>query len=144
MILDLKIKYHVKGLEKIKKIEQGDWIDLRSAYNYELEAGDYKLIILGVSVKIPKGYEMNIVPRSSTFKTWGILQVNSFGIIDESYSGEKDLLMMPVYATRDTVIKKNDRICQFRLNEKMPKLRIIEVTNMEDASRGGLGSTGVN
>jgi len=144
MLLNLKIKYHVKDLEKIKKFEQGDWIDLRSAYDYKLKSGDYVLIDLGVSVKIPRGYEMNIVPRSSTFKNWGILQTNSFGIIDESYSGEADILKMPVYATRNTVVKKNDRICQFRLTEKMPKLKIIEVNKMEDESRGGLGSTGAN
>lgn len=144
MLLDIKIKYHVEGLQKIEKIEQGDWIDLRSAYDYELKAGEFRLINLGVTVKIPEGYEMNIVPRSSTFKTWGILQTNHFGIVDESYCGESDFLMMPVYATRDTVIKQNDRICQFRLNQKMPQLRIIEVEKMENASRGGFGSTGVS
>jgi len=143
MLLDLKVKYHVEGLEKIEKIEQGDWIDLRSAYDYELKAGEFKLIDLGITVKIPSGYEMNIVPRSSTFKNWGILQTNHFGIVDESYSGEEDFIKMPVYATRDTTIKKNDRICQFRLNRKMPMIRIIEVEKMEDASRGGFGSTGI-
>ena len=144
MLLNLLVKYHVEGLQKIEKIEQGDWIDLRSAYDYELKAGDFKLIDLGVTVKIPHGYEMNIVPRSSTFKNWGIIQVNHFGIVDESYCGESDFLMMPVYATRNTIIKKNDRICQFRLNMKMPLMKIIEVDKMEDPSRGGFGSTGVS
>jgi len=144
MILDLKVKYHVEGLEKIKKIEKGDWIDLRSAYDEEFKAGEWGFIDLGISVKIPKGYEAHIVPRSSTFKNWGLLQVNGMGIIDESYSGENDLWKMPVLATKDTKINKNDRVCQFRLIEKMPQLRIIEVENMEDESRGGFGSTGVS
>lgn len=143
MLLNLLVKYHVKDLQKIEKIKQGDWIDLRSAYDYELKAGDFKLIDLGITVKIPFGYEMNIVPRSSTFKTWGILQTNHFAVIDESYSGENDIVKYPIYATRDTIIKKNDRICQFRLNMKMPLMKIIEVDKMEDPSRGGFGSTGV-
>jgi dUTP pyrophosphatase len=144
MILELKVKYHVEGLEPITKIEKGDWIDLRSAYDYELKQGQFEYIDLGVSIKIPKGFEMNIVPRSSTFKNWGIIQTNHFGIVDESYSGNEDIIKMPVYATRDTKIKKNDRVCQFRLNEKMPPIIIKVVQNMEDESRGGFGSTGVN
>ena len=144
MLLDLKVKYHVEGLEKIKKFDQGAWIDLRSAYDYEIKKGNFQLIDLGISVKIPEGYEMSLKPRSSTFKNWGIMQTNSVGTIDEPYSGEQDIVKMPVYATRDTVIKKNDRVCQFRLDRTMPKLRIIEVLSMIDASRGGFGSTGVN
>jgi dUTP pyrophosphatase len=144
MSLEIKIKYHVEGLEKIKKIEKGDWIDLRSAYDEEFKTGEFGFIDLGISIKIPKGYEAHLAPRSSTFKNYGILQVNSVGIIDESYSGNEDIVKMPIYATRNTLIKKNDRICQFRIIEKMPEVTIIEVDNMEDESRGGFGSTGVN
>jgi len=142
-MIEIKIKYHVEGLVKIVKIEKGDWIDLRSADDYILRKGDFQLINLGISVKIPHGYEMNIVPRSSTFKNWGIIQTNHFAVIDESYSGNEDIIKLPVYATRDTIIKKNDRICQFRLNLKNPPISFIEVDNMEDESRGGLGSTGI-
>lgn len=143
-MLELKIKYHAEGLEKIKKIEKGDWIDLRSAYDEEFKLGEFGFIDLGISIKIPTGYEAHLAPRSSTFKNYGLLQVNSVGIIDESYSGNDDIVKMPVYATRNTVIKKNDRVCQFRIIEKMPELSIVEVNNMEDESRGGFGSTGVN
>jgi dUTP pyrophosphatase len=143
-MLEIKIKYHVSDMEKIIKIEQGDWIDLRSAYDYEIKAGEFHLIDLGISVKIPYGYEMNIVPRSSTFKNWGMLQTNHFGVVDESYSGNEDIIKMPIYATRDTVIKKNDRVCQFRLNLKNPPISFIEVDTMEGDSRGGFGSTGIN
>jgi len=142
MILELKVKYHVLDLIKIEKIEKGDWIDLRSAYDYHIEQGDFRLIDLGVSVKVPSGYEMHILPRSSTFKIWGILQINSMGILDESFCGESDIVKMPIYATRESYIKKNDRVCQFRVVEKMPQILITEVEHMTDNPRGGFGSTG--
>ena len=140
----IKIKYHDKDLQKIEKIPQGDWADLRSAENASLKAGDFKIISLGVSMKIPDGYEAHLAPRSSTFKKWGILQTNSVGVIDESYCGNEDVWGMPVYATRDIDIKKNERICQFRIIEKMPELTFCEVDNMENENRGGFGSSGSN
>ena len=140
----IKIKYFDKNIDKIKKINKGDWIDLRSAEDVELKAGDFKLISLGVSMELPKGYEAHIVPRSSTFKTWGIIQANSMGIVDESYRGDNDIWKMPVYATRDTVIHKNDRICQFRIMEHQPTIEFDEVEHLGNADRKGIGSTGVN
>lgn len=144
MGVPLKIKYFDKDIEKIKKTKKGDWIDLRSAVDKVLKKGEFALIPLGVGMILPDGYEAHIVPRSSTFKNWKILQVNSTGIIDNSYSGENDQWMMPVYATEDTEIKKNDRICQFRIIEKMPGLDIEEVEHLNEKSRGGFGSTGKN
>lgn len=144
MELPLKIKYFDKNIEKLKKTEKGDWIDLRSAIDISLKKGDFALIPLGVGMVLPDGYEAHIVPRSSTFKNWKIIQTNSVGIIDNSYSGENDQWMMPVYAVEDTKIKKNDRICQFRILEKMPVLEIQEVEHLNDVSRGGFGSTGKN
>lgn len=144
MELPLRIKYFDKNIEKLKKTEKGDWIDLRSAIDISLKKGDFALIPLGVGMVIPDGYEAHIVPRSSTFKNWKIIQTNSVGIIDNSYSGENDQWMMPVYAVEDTEIKKNDRICQFRILEKMPALEIQEVEHLNDVSRGGFGSTGKN
>ena len=138
----IKIKYFDKNIDKIKKINKGDWIDLRSAEDVELKAGDFKLISLGVSMELPKGYEAHIVPRSSTFKTWGIIQANSMGIVDESYRGDNDIWKMPVYATRDTVIHKNDRICQFRIMEHQPTIEFDEVEHLEGEERGAFGSTG--
>lgn len=143
-MLTLQVKYHSKEIEKIKKIEKGDWIDLRSAENVSLKAGQFKLISLGVSMKIPEGYEAHLAPRSSTFKTWHILQTNSIGVVDNSYSGNNDIWMMPVYATEDTTININDRICQFRIMEKMPEIVFEEVDNLEGPDRGGIGSTGTN
>lgn len=144
MELPLRIKYFDKNIEKLKKTEKGDWVDLRSAIDISLKKGDFALIPLGVGMVLPDGYEAHIVPRSSTFKNWKIIQTNSVGIIDNSYSGENDQWMMPVYAVEDTKIKKNDRICQFRILEKMPALEIQEVEHLNDVSRGGFGSTGKN
>ena len=142
--MKLQIKYHNEEIEKIKKIDKGDWIDLRAAEKVELKQGDFALISLGVSMKLPDGYEAHLAPRSSTFKTWGIIQVNSIGVVDNSYAGNNDIWKMPVYATRDTVINVNDRICQFRIMPKMPVLDVEEVDNLEGSDRGGFGSTGTN
>jgi dUTP pyrophosphatase len=140
----IKIKYHNPDLAKIEKIEVGDWIDLRAAENVKLSTGEFKLINLGISMKLPEGYEAHVVPRSSTFKTWGILQTNSMGIIDNSYSGTNDIWRFPAYAIRDTEIKVNDRLCQFRIVKKQPQVEFIEVDKLDDTDRGGFGSTGVN
>jgi dUTP pyrophosphatase len=141
---EVKIKYHYDKypeLEKLETLPQGDFIDLRSAETVELKQGDFKLISLGVSMKLPYGYYAELVPRSSTFKNYGIIQTNSIGIIDESYCGEEDIWKMPVYATRDTTIEANSRIAQFRIVKKH-SIKLKEVDHMEDKSRGGFGSTG--
>lgn len=140
----IKIKYFDKEIEKLRNIEnKSDWIDLRSAIDVELKAGEYKLIPLGIGMKLPKGYEAHIVPRSSTFKNFGIIQTNHQSVIDESYCGDNDQWFYPVYALRDTVIHKNDRICQFRIMKKQPEIKFIETEILEDVNRGGFGSTGV-
>lgn len=144
MSIQLKIKYFDKDITKIKKIKKGDWIDLRSAADITLKKGEFSLIPLGIGMILPEGYEAHIVPRSSTFKNWKILQTNNVGIIDNSYSGDADQWMMPVYATEDTEIKKDDRICQFRIVQKMPDVEIEEVEHLNNVSRGGFGSTGKN
>lgn len=142
IILNIKIKYHNKNVEKIEKIEKGDWIDLRAAETVTLEAGDFKIISLGVSMKLPDGYEAYVVPRSSTYKKWGIIQTNSIGIIDNSYSGDNDIWGMPVVALQDTTINEGDRICQFRIMKKMDEVEFEEVEKLDGSDRGGFGSTG--
>lgn len=139
----IKIKYHNPNIDKLEKIKEGDWIDLRSAETVNLKSGEFKLISLGVSMKLPEGYEAHIVPRSSTFKNFGVIQTNHCGIIDNSYSGTNDVWMFPVYALRDTVISENDRICQFRIVEKMPTISFEETDELDATDRSGFGSTGV-
>lgn len=139
----IKIKYF-RDIEPIQKFGNGDWIDLRSGIDIDLKAGDQTLIPLGVGMILPDGYEAHIVPKSSTFKKFGIIQGNHMGIIDNSYSGNEDEWMMSVIAVRDTHISKNDRICQFRIMKKQPKLVFEMVLSLNENSRGGFGSTGVN
>ena len=141
-MLEIKIKYHDKDLGKITKLPVGDWIDIRSAEEVHMEAGQFRIISLGVSMKLPEGYEAHVLPRSSTFKKWGILMTNSMGVIDESYCGERDVWGFPALAMRPTTIYKGDRICQFRIVKKMPEVTFTEVDHMGDKNRGGFGSTG--
>ena len=141
----IRIKYHSDKIEKLRYIDgKSDWIDLRSAEDYILKKGDFRLINLGVSVEIPKGYEMLIASRSSTFKNFGLIQTNAVGIVDESYCADSDVLMWPCLATRDTEIHVNDRLCQFRIIEHQPSIVFEEVETLGNNSRGGFGSTGVN
>lgn len=139
----IKIKYFTNEIDKITKIEKGDWIDLRSATTIELKKGEFKLIPLGVAMQLPNGYEAHIVPRSSTYKNFGVIQTNHQGVVDESYCGDNDQWFFPAYALRDTVINVNDRICQFRIVEKQPAISFEEVECLGNEDRGGCGSTGI-
>ena len=138
---EIKIKYF-NDVQEIEALEVGDWIDLRSAESVEIKAGEYKLIRLGVAMELPEGYEALVAPRSSTFKNYGILLANSLGVIDESYKGDNDEWKFLAYATRDTHIEKNERICQFRIIEHQPKIKLTKVESLGNADRGGIGSTG--
>ena len=139
----IKIQYLNDSVERLCYIDgKSDWIDLRAAEEVELKAGEFRLIHLGVAMQLPKGYEAHIVPRSSTFKNFGIIQTNHMGVIDETFCGPGDWWRMPVYALRDTVIHVNDRICQFRLMEHQPVVA-FEEGKLEGKDRGGFGSTGV-
>lgn len=137
----IKIKYH-NDIRPLEILDNGDWIDLRAAEDVNLEKGDFRLISLGVSMKLPEGYEAHIVPRSSTFKHWGIIQANHMGVIDNSYCGDNDIWKFPAIATRDAVIYKNDRICQFRIMKKQPCVRFDTVEHLNEPDRGGFGSSG--
>lgn len=123
-------------------IEQGDWIDLKAACDVVMFAGEYAVIPLGIAVELPEGYEAHIAPRSSTFKRYGVLCANSFGIIDNAYCGDGDQWGFPAYATKRTEIPKGSRICQFRVMESQPELELERVESLGNADRGGFGSTG--
>lgn len=139
----IKIKYFTDKIEKLTYIDgKSDWIDLRAAESVDLKKGEFKLIPLGIALELPKGYEAHIVPRSSTFKNFGIIQTNHQGVVDSSYCGDNDQWFMPVLAVRDTHIECNDRICQFRIMENQPQICFEEVKSLEGKDRGGFGSTG--
>ncbi len=139
------VRYDSSEIEKLQYIGgKSDWIDLRSAENVTMKAGEFRLINLGVAIKLPEGYEAHIVPRSSTFKNFGLIQTNSVGIVDNSYCGNNDIWKYPVFAVRDTEIKINDRICQFRIFRNQPELEFVETEFLEGNDRGGFGSTGKN
>lgn len=140
-VKEVKVKYHNPKMTKMEINEKGNFIDMRSSDTYVLKTGDYMCIDLGVSIKLPDGYWGQVVPRSSLFKNHGVICVNSFGVIDTSYCGEDDHWGLLVYATRDTTIEFDERICQFRIVKDNP-IYITEVDHMEDSSRGGFGSTG--
>ncbi len=141
---EIKIKYFDPDMQKLEYIDgKSDWIDLRASETVELKKGEFKLIPLGVAMELPAGYEAHVVPRSSTFKNYGILQTNSCGVIDGSYCGDQDMWKMPVYATRDTVVNKNDRICQFRIMPNQPEIIFKEKSFLSNEDRGGFGTTGV-
>ena len=138
----IRIRYHVEGLPPVAPIAEGHWIDLRAAEDVSLRAGEFRIVSLGISMQLPEGYEAHIVPRSSTFKTWGVIQANSMGVIDNSYCGDNDVWGFPALAMRDTVIHKGDRICQFRLVKVMEPVEFQIVERLEGPDRGGFGSTG--
>lgn len=138
------IRYVSDQIEKLTYIDgKSDWIDLRAAENVVLKKGEFRLISLGVCMQLPEGYEAHIVPRSSTFKNFGIIQTNHCGIVDASYCGNNDVWMFPALAVRDTEIRINDRICQFRIMKNQPRILFEEVEALEGTDRGGFGSTGV-
>ena len=141
--MNIKIKYHTKFDKPIQAIENGDWIDLKSAVTYEYKKGDFFLIDLGVSMELPKGYEALLAPRSSTFKKYGLIVTNSIGIIDNLYHSDDDVWMLPVYALRDGRVEKNDRVAQFRIIENQPSIEFEVVEHLNNKPRGGFGSTGV-
>jgi dUTP pyrophosphatase len=151
-MMTIKIKYFTDKVQKLEKISKGNWIDLRASEEVEMKQGEFRLIPLGIAVELPRGYEAHVVPRSSTFKNFGLIQVNHQGVIDGpdretgegGYCGNDDQWFVPMYAMRDTVIHLNDRICQFRIMEQQPELVFEEVSELTGANRGGFGSTGKN
>ena len=143
-MVNIKIKYFDDEIEKLRYIDgKSDWIDLRASEDVVLKKGEFKLIPLGVAMELPNGYEAHVVPRSSTFKNFGLIMTNSVGIIDNSYCGDNDMWKFPAIAMRDTVVHKNDRICQFRIMRNQPTIEFEEVNTLGNEDRSGFGATGV-
>ena len=139
----IKIKYFTDKIDKLAYIDgKSDWIDLRASEEVTLKQGEFALVPLGVAMELPKGYEAHIVPRSSTYKNFGVIQANHCGVVDGSYCGDNDMWRMPVIALRDTQSNVNDRICQFRIMKNQPEILFEEVEHLEGKDRGGFGTTG--
>ena len=148
--MKIKIKYFDNAKE-LNMIEKGNWCDLYANKDMFIPEGERAMIPLGVAMELPEGYEAHVVPRSSTFKTWGIIQTNHIGIIDNSYCGDNDQWFYPVYCLEPknfidnqygTLIRKGDKIAQFRIIEVQPKLEFEKVELLGNKDRGGFGSTG--
>jgi dUTP pyrophosphatase len=160
----IRIKYF-EGATKLKKIEKGNWIDVYSSKDVFVKEREREMIPLGFALELPQGWEAHLAPRSSTFKTWGIIQTNSVGVVDDTYIGDNDEWHMPVYCLQGkhveknskilsedermyetescgTWIKKGDKIGQFRIMEVMPKIEFEEVESFGNSDRGGFGTTG--
>ena len=152
----IRIKYF-EGAKKLEKISKGDWIDLYANKDMFIPEGTRAMIPLGVAMELPEGYEAHLAPRSSTFKTWGIIQTNSVGVVDHSYMGDNDQWHMPVYCivakdrlcdddgmtvAHGTYIHKGDKIAQFRIMEVQPEIEFEEVKVLGNEDRNGFGSTG--
>ena len=141
----IKVKYH-SDIDHLKQIKIGEAIDVRAAEDVYLNLLEYHEIPLGFSCKVPDGYFPILMPRSSTFKKYGIIEVNSVGLIDSSFCGNNDQWAMPVVSLRSDVhIPKNERIGQFVIVKKLTETKNVEfqtVDDLESEDRGGLGSTG--
>ena len=140
---EIKVKYFVDGIDELCYVAgKSDWIELHAAEDVDMKAGEFRLIPLGVAIELPEGYEAHVVPRSSTFKNYGLLQANSMGVVDYTYRGDNDQWHVPMYATRNVHIDKNTRICQFRIQKHQPVIRFEETDTLGNENRGGIGSTG--
>lgn len=97
--LNIPIKYNDTYIKmpRLNKIKKGDWIDLYASHDQIIPKGECKLINLGIAMQLPDGYEAHVLPRSSTFKKWGIIMTNSQGIIDETYCGDNDWWCFSAY-----------------------------------------------
>ena len=158
--MELKIRYF-EGAKKLEKFSHGNWIDVYANKDVFVEKNSRAMIPLGFALELPKGWEGHLAPRSSTFKTWGVIQTNSVGVVDDTYIGNEDQWHMPVYCldpkdrieedvkgsdykkvTHGSWIRKGDKIGQFRIMPVMPEISFVEVESLDNTNRGGFGTTG--
>lgn len=153
--MKIRIKYF-EGATKLQKISKGNWIDVFANKDVFVPINERAMIPLGFALELPNGWEGHLAPRSSTFKTWGIIQTNHIGVVDDSYIGDNDQWHMPIYCLqckdtealngvdqKGTWIRKGDKIGQFRIMEVMPEIEFEEVEYFGNVDRGGFGTTGV-
>ena len=146
--MKIRIKYF-EGATKLKKISKGNWIYVYASKDIFVPLNERAMVPLGFALELPQGWEGHLAPRSSTFKTWGIIQTNSVGVVDDTYIGDNDQWHMPVYCLQakhdnGTWIRTGDKIGQFRIMEVMPEIQFDEVESFGNCDRGGFGTTGTN
>lgn len=148
--MQIRIKYFDNAV-KLKKIAKGNWIDVYANKDVFVEEGSRAMVPLGFALELPEGWEGHLAPRSSTFKTWGVIQTNSVGVVDDTYIGDNDQWHMPVFCLqgkdiqddkKGTLIKIGDKIGQFRIMEVMPQIEFVEVDSFGNEDRGGFGTSG--
>lgn len=140
----LKVKYH-NGMEEFPlRIKSGNGgIDVYASENISVPKNKLTLISLGISIKVPKGWQCILLPRSSSYKNFNILQANSIGLIDESYQGNNDIWKLPVISDKDIEIKRGDKIAQFMIVPNyVENFFIEEVESLDAPDRGGFGTSG--
>lgn len=156
---NIRVKYQDSELGELTQAHGTDWVDLRvsvlTSVDFDkklnqddrffqfvnLRKGDEVKIYFGVAMQLPANHEAIIKPRGSLFKNHGLIWASS-GVVDEGFCGDEDEWFGVFYATRSTTMQKNERICQFRIQEKQPALRFTKVAELGNANRGGHGSTG--
>lgn len=162
--MKIRIKYF-DGATKLEKIAKGNWIDVYARKDIFIPEGSRGMIPLGFALELPPGWEGHLAPRSSTFKSWGIIQTNSVGVVDDTYIGDNDEWHLPAFClvgqtveksgailsdgvtvtpveVKGTWIKKGDKIGQMRVMEVQPDFELEEVLEFGNADRGGFGTTG--
>lgn len=106
--MKLRVKY-LQDATRMNKITKGNWIDVYAYQDTFVPEGERAMINLGFALELPKGWEGHLAPRSSTFKTWGVIQTNSVGVVDDTYIGDNDIWHMPVYCLQGKELEYNPR-----------------------------------
>ena len=114
--MKIKIKY-LQDATKMNKIAKGNWIDVYAYQDTFVPEGERAMINLGFALELPKGWEGHLAPRSSTFKTWGVIQTNSVGVVDDTYIGDNDIWHMPIYCLQGKEHKYTKMKCKLMFGE---------------------------
>ena len=141
------MKIFIKKLSPLAEIpnyqtEEASGFDLHSIEDIILKPNERKLIGTGLAFEIPKGYEIQIRPRSGLAYKHGISVLNSPGTIDSDYRGEIKVLLIN-HSDTDFEIKVGERIAQGVIQEVIQaKFEEVEELNKTARGAGGFGSTG--
>ena len=163
--MDIRIK-KMRENAKLPEFKGGNWLDTyisqigfvrrdlrRGEFTFDdviwddgdkfnILVGDIVVFKLGFALELPKGKELHLLPRSGTFRKYGLLLTNSMGIGDDTYIGDNDEYLAMMYATRNAVVEVGDRLIQIKIEDAMPQYNLVEVEYFGNDDRGGYGSSG--